>query len=80
MWKTLIVVVSEQNKDRELDNFLARVKAQGIEVIEIEPALYVKRYKIGTVCKKESLLLTLWLVLGNRKQNFLFQHHIFYKG
>ncbi len=58
MWKTLIVVVSEQNKDRELDNFLARVKAQGIEVIEIEPALYVKRYKIGTVCQKESLLLT----------------------
>lgn len=58
MWTTLISVISEKNRDSELDNFLAKIKEHGIQVIEIEPILYIKGYKAKAIRYNESLLLT----------------------
>lgn len=62
MWTTLVAVIQRKNRDRELDDFLMRIRRAGICVLEIEPEriyrLLGENNPRQPFVKKESLLLT----------------------
>lgn len=62
MWTTLVAVIQQKNRGKELEYFLAEIRSAGICVLEIEPEwmyrLFGENNSRQPFVKQESLLLT----------------------
>lgn len=62
MWTTLVAVIQQKNRERELGHFLTEIRGAGISVLEIEPEQIYRLLGESSprqpFVKQESLLLT----------------------